>query len=159
MATATGTTHRMLIGGEWVGSDGGEFDVTNPASGETVGTVPNATADDVTRAIDAAEAALPGWRAKTAVERGNLLRKAAALIRERVDEIGGTMTDEQGKPLAEAIGEVAYAASFFEWFAGRGRARLRQTLPAIVAGQARPRAAPAGRRRRPRSRPGTSRPR
>src|SRR4051812_32881928 len=130
MATVT-TTHRpMLVGGQWVDSDGGEFDVTNPATGETIATVPNATATDVTRAIDAAARALPAWRTTAAIERARILRRAADLIRERVDEIGGTMTDEQGKPLAEAKGEVDYAASFLEWFSGEAERIDGSWLPA-----------------------------
>src|SRR4051812_48053338 len=119
MATTAQRDERLLIGGEWVEADGGaRFDVTDPAGGGVVGTVPDATMDDVRRAIDAADAALPAWRTTTALERSRLLRRAADLLRERLDEIGAVMTAEQGKPLAEARGEVDYAAGFLEWFAG-----------------------------------------
>ena len=80
--------------------------------------MPNGTEADVQAAIDAAAAALPGWRATPAIQRARILRKAADLMRERADEIATAMTSEQGKALAEAKGEVEYAASFFEWFAG-----------------------------------------
>ena len=131
MATTVGSESRMLIGGEWVASEGGAFDVTNPASGEVVGTVPNATVDDVRRAIDAAAEAFPAWRATSALERGRILRRAAAAIIDEADEIAGIMTDEQGKPLAEAKGEVAYAASFLEWFAGEAERVYGMTIPPV----------------------------
>jgi succinate-semialdehyde dehydrogenase/glutarate-semialdehyde dehydrogenase len=109
----------LLIGGAWTEASGGErFDVTDPASGGRVGSVPNGTREDVTAAIDAAAAALPGWRSTSALSRARILRKAADIMRERAGEIAETMTAEQGKALAEAKGEVEYAASFFEWFAG-----------------------------------------
>ena len=133
MATTVGAAYEMLIGGAWRGSDGGTFEVTNPASGEVVGTVPNATTDDLREAIDAAEAALPAWRAMTGRERGAILRRAAAAIMAEADHIAGVMTDEQGKPLAEARGEVAYAASFFDWNAGEAERVYGMTLPAIAA--------------------------
>ena len=108
----------LLIGGTWTEATGGErFDVTDPASGGRVGSVPNGTRADVTAAIDAA-AALPGWRSTSALSRARILRKAADVMRERAGEIAETMTAEQGKALPEAKGEVEYAASFFEWFAG-----------------------------------------
>ncbi len=110
---------KLLIGGAWKDATGGaRFDVTDPATGDTVGSVPNGTRDDVTAAIDAAAAALPGWRSTPALQRARILRKAADIMRERADLIATTMTSEQGKALAEAKGEVEYAASFFEWFAG-----------------------------------------
>ena len=109
----------LLIGGAWTEASGGErFDVTDPASGGRVGSVPNGTREDVSAAIDAAAAALPGWRSTSALSRARILRKAAEIMRERASEIAETMTAEQGKALAEAKGEVEYAASFFEWFAG-----------------------------------------
>jgi succinate-semialdehyde dehydrogenase/glutarate-semialdehyde dehydrogenase len=129
MATIAATDYRMPIGGEWGESDGGRFDVTNPATGEVVGTAVNATADDVTRAIDAAEQALGPWKALAAIERGRILRRAADRIMAEADLIAGVMTDEQGKPLAEARGEVVYAASFLEWFAGEAERVYGMTLP------------------------------
>src|SRR5579862_9757534 len=129
MATTVASTYQMLVGGEWVGSDGGEFEVTNPATGETIATVPNATIDDVRRAIDAAEAALPAWRGLAAIERARILRRASDLLRADADRIGGIMTDEQGKPFPEAKGEVDYAASFLEWFSGEAERINGQVLP------------------------------
>jgi succinate-semialdehyde dehydrogenase/glutarate-semialdehyde dehydrogenase len=119
MATTINLDEHLLIGGSWIDATGGaRFDVTDPATGNKVGSMPNGTEADVKAAIDAAAAALPGWRATPAIQRARILRKAADLMRERADEIATTMTSEQGKALAEAKGEVEYAASFFEWFAG-----------------------------------------
>ena len=129
MATMAATDYQMPIGGEWGESEGGRFDVTNPATGEVVGTAVNATADDVTRAIDAAEQALGPWKALAAIERGRILRRASDRILAEADHIAGVMTDEQGKPLAEARGEVVYAASFLEWFAGEAERVYGMTLP------------------------------
>jgi succinate-semialdehyde dehydrogenase/glutarate-semialdehyde dehydrogenase len=119
MATTINLDEHLLIGGSWTDATGGaRFDVTDPATGNKVGSMPNGTEADVKAAIDAAAAALPGWRSTPAIQRARILRKAADLMRERADEIATTMTSEQGKALAEAKGEVEYAASFFEWFAG-----------------------------------------
>jgi succinate-semialdehyde dehydrogenase/glutarate-semialdehyde dehydrogenase len=119
MATTINLDEHLLIGGSWIDATGGaRFDVTDPATGNKVGSMPNGTEADVKAAIDAAAAALPGWRSTPAIQRARILRKAADLMRERADEIATTMTSEQGKALAEAKGEVEYAASFFEWFAG-----------------------------------------
>jgi succinate-semialdehyde dehydrogenase/glutarate-semialdehyde dehydrogenase len=128
--TQTRRDERLLIGGEWVEASGsGRFDVTNPANGEVVGSTPDATADDVRAAIDAAADALPGWRNTTALVRARLLRKSAEVMRERADEIGRLMTLEQGKPLPEAKGEVEYAASFMEWFAGEAERTYGEIVP------------------------------
>src|SRR6478735_7340160 len=128
--TQTRRDERLLIGGEWVEATGtGRFDVTNPANGEVVGSVPDATADDVRAAIEAASAALDDWRNTSAQTRARLLRKSAEVMRERVDEIGTLMTLEQGKPLAEAKGEVEYAASFMEWFGGEAERTYGQIVP------------------------------
>ncbi|MDX6618508.1 MAG: succinate-semialdehyde dehydrogenase / glutarate-semialdehyde dehydrogenase [Gaiellales bacterium] len=129
MATIAKSEYQMPIGGEWVESEGGRFDVTNPATGEVVGSAVNATADDVRRAIDAADAALGPWKALAALERARILRKASERILAEADLIAGVMTDEQGKPLAEARGEVVYAASFLEWFAGEAERVYGMTLP------------------------------
>ena len=128
--TQTRRDERLLIGGEWVEASGsGRFDVTNPANGEVVGSTPDATADDVRAAINAAADALEGWRNTTALVRARLLRKSAEVMRERADEIGRLMTLEQGKPLAEARGEVEYAASFMEWFAGEAERTYGEIVP------------------------------
>jgi succinate-semialdehyde dehydrogenase/glutarate-semialdehyde dehydrogenase len=128
--TQTRRDERLLIGGEWVEATGsGRFDVTNPANGEVVGSTPDATADDVRAAINAAAAALDDWRNTSAQTRARLLRKSADVMRERVEEIGTLMTLEQGKPLAEAKGEVEYAASFMEWFGGEAERAYGQIVP------------------------------
>ena len=119
MAVVVGKDEQLLIGGSWREAESGDrFDVTNPATGEVVGSVPNGSVEDVQAAIDAAAEALPEWRATAAIQRARILRRAAEVIRERADEIASVMTAEQGKPLAEARGETDYAASFLEWFGG-----------------------------------------
>src|SRR5690348_4192670 len=131
MAVITGKDEQLLIGGRWIAAESEErFDVTNPATGEVVGTVPNGSADDVRAAIDAAADALEGWKSLPAIERARILRRAADVIRERKDEIAAVMTAEQGKPLAEAAGEVEYAASFFEWFSGEAERLYGSIVPA-----------------------------
>jgi len=127
---ATGVEERLLIGGEWVeAGDGSRFDVTDPGTGETVGSVPNAGESDVRAAIDAAATAFDDWKAQPALNRARILRRAADLIRERRDRIALVMTSEQGKPLAEAAGEVDYAASFLEWFGGEAERVYGQIVP------------------------------
>ena len=129
-AVATGVEERLLIGGEWVeAGDGRRFDVTDPGTGEVVGSVPDAGESDVAAAIDAAAAALDEWKAQPALNRARILRRAADLIRERRDRIALVMTSEQGKPLAEAAGEVEYAASFLEWFGGEAERVYGQVVP------------------------------
>jgi succinate-semialdehyde dehydrogenase/glutarate-semialdehyde dehydrogenase len=129
---ATGVDELLLIDGEWVeAADGARFDVTDPATGDLVGSVPNAGEEDVRAAIDAAAAALDGWRALPAIERARILRRSADLMRERKAEIALVMTSEQGKPLAEATGEVEYAASFLEWFGGEAERVYGQVVPSM----------------------------
>ena len=106
------------VGGEWVAATGGgHFEVTNPATGERVGQVPALTSEDTRRAIETAHEAWAGWRARTGKERANLMRGWYELILEHQEDLARLMTLEQGKPLAESRGEVAYGASFIEWFA------------------------------------------
>jgi succinate-semialdehyde dehydrogenase/glutarate-semialdehyde dehydrogenase len=112
---------------------GAHFPVINPATGETLAHAADATADDAAAAVDAASAALPGWSATPAPTRAELLRRAAALMHERRDALATIMTLEQGKPLAEARGEIAYAASFLTWFAGEGERAYGQIVPASAA--------------------------
>ncbi|WLI88623.1 NADP-dependent succinate-semialdehyde dehydrogenase [Massilia sp. R2A-15] len=108
---------QCYIDGEWCdANDASTFTVTNPATGETLGTAPHMGAAETKRAIDAANAAWPAWRKKNAKERAAILRKWNDLMLENADDLALIMTAEQGKPLPEAKGEVAYAASFFEWF-------------------------------------------
>jgi succinate-semialdehyde dehydrogenase/glutarate-semialdehyde dehydrogenase len=130
MAVITGRDEQLLIGGNWTGSESGDtFVVVNPANGEVVGSVPDGSAADVEAAIDAAAEALEGWRSTSALERGRVLRRAAETIRERKDEIAAVMTAEQGKPLAEAAGEVEYAAGFLEWFGGEAERVYGELVP------------------------------
>ncbi|MEC9077097.1 MAG: NAD-dependent succinate-semialdehyde dehydrogenase [Pseudomonadota bacterium] len=111
-----------LINGEWVSASSGEtFDVINPASGKVIETVADLSAGDCAKAIDAAEAAFPAWAALTAKERATILRQWFNLITEHTDMLAALITEEMGKPLAEARGEVAYGASFVDWFAEEGR--------------------------------------
>ncbi len=121
---------QCFIDGQWVDADSGEtIDVTNPATGEKLGTVPKAGAAETRRAIEAANAAWPAWRAKTAKERSIILRKWFDLMMANQEDLGTLMTAEQGKPLAEAKGEVGYAASFIEWFAEEGKRIYGDTIP------------------------------
>ena len=132
MAVITGQDEQLLIGGRWVDAEGGKrFDVTNPAPGDVVGATPTGSAGDVQAAIDAAAAALDDWKAMPAIARARILRRSADLMRERKDEIAATMTAEQGKPLAEAAGEVEYAASFMEWFGGEAERVYGQVVPPL----------------------------
>lgn len=113
---------QALIGGVWQGADSGAvFPVTNPATGATICTVPRMGADETRRAIEAARVAQVAWRGKTARERSAVLRKWHELMLANADDLALLMTTEQGKPLAEARGEVVYAASFLEWFAEEGK--------------------------------------
>ena len=120
-----------FIDGAWVhADDGASFPVTDPATGITLTEVPNMGADETRRAIEAAEAAWPAWRAKTAKERGAILRRWFDLQLLHQEELAQLMTAEQGKPLAEARGEVVYGASFVEWFAEEAKRVYGDTIPA-----------------------------
>ncbi|NMM38711.1 MAG: NADP-dependent succinate-semialdehyde dehydrogenase [Glaciimonas sp.] len=120
---------QAYLDGTWCDADDGStIAVTNPATGEVLGTVPKMGAAETKRAIDAANAAWPAWRKKTAKERSAILRKWNDLMLANVDDLGLLMTAEQGKPLTEAKGEVAYAASFIEWFAEEGKRIAGETL-------------------------------
>ena len=122
---------RVLIAGEWVDADSGEtVAVTNPATGEVLGTVPRCGTAETVRAIAAADLAQRKWRDVPAKERAATLRKLNDLMLANVDDLALIMTCEQGKPLAEAKGEIAYAASFIEWFADEARRVCGDTLPA-----------------------------
>ena len=124
---------QCYIDGAWVDADSGAtVDVTNPATGETIGTVPRLGADETRRAIEAADAAYPAWRAKTAKERAGVLRKWFELMLANLDDLAVLMTAEQGKPMAESRGEIAYAASFLEWFAEEGKRAYGDVIPQTV---------------------------
>ena len=118
-----------LIGGEWRRSEGARLAVHNPASGALVGTVPNFGAKETREAIDAAQAALGPWKAKTAAERARILKRWFELMMEHQEDLARLMTAEQGKPLTEARGEIAYAASFIEWFAEEARRVYGEIIP------------------------------
>jgi succinate-semialdehyde dehydrogenase/glutarate-semialdehyde dehydrogenase len=125
---------QCYINGEWVDANSGKTSpVTDPANGDVLGTVPNMGADETQTAIDAAHAALPAWKALTAKKRANILRKWFNLIMENVDDLGMIMTMEQGKPLAEAKGEIMYGASFIEWFAEEGKRIYGDVIPPHMA--------------------------
>jgi succinate-semialdehyde dehydrogenase/glutarate-semialdehyde dehydrogenase len=122
---------QCYINGQWVDADSGKtIDVTNPATGEVLGTIPNMGTAETRRAIEAANAAWAGWRKKTAKERANVLRKLFNLMMENQEDLAILMTAEQGKPMAESKGEVAYAASFIEWFAEEGKRIYGDVIPA-----------------------------
>ncbi|WP_297833115.1 NAD-dependent succinate-semialdehyde dehydrogenase [Thermomonas sp.] len=122
---------QAFIAGQWCDADRGTTcDVANPASGEALGTVPDMGARETAKAIDAAQEALPAWTAKTAKERARILRKMADLMMEHRSDLARLMTAEQGKPLAESTGEIAYAASFLEWFGEEAKRMYGDTIPA-----------------------------
>jgi succinate-semialdehyde dehydrogenase / glutarate-semialdehyde dehydrogenase len=121
---------QSYVNGQWVAADDGStLDVTNPANGSVLNTVPQCGATETHRAIAAAKAAFPAWAATTAKERGKLLRKLSDLMLANADDLARLMTAEQGKPLAEARGEVNYAASFYEWFSEEGRRLYGDIIP------------------------------
>src|SRR6059058_1413758 len=121
---------QCYIDGEWVDAyDRATIPVKDPASGETLGTVPKMGAEETRRAIEAADRALPAWRAKTAKERAQILRRWFDLLMANQEDLAALMTAEQGKPLAEAKGEIAYAASFIEWFGEEGKRVYGDTIP------------------------------
>lgn len=122
------------IDGQWVDANNGKtFDVLNPATKAKLGTVPEMGAAETKAAIDAANAALPAWRAKTAKERANILKKWFDLVMAASDDLATLMTAEQGKPFAESKGEVVYGASFIEWFAEEAKRLYGDTVPAHAA--------------------------
>jgi succinate-semialdehyde dehydrogenase/glutarate-semialdehyde dehydrogenase len=121
---------QCYIDGAWVDADGGgTIAVENPANGERLGTVPKMGADETRRAIEAADRAWPSWRAKTAKERAVILRKWFELMMANQEDLAQLMTAEQGKPLTESRGEIAYAASFIEWFGEEGKRTYGDTIP------------------------------
>ena len=119
---------KAYINGEFVDS-ADKIEVNNPATGEIIGTVPKLGAKETKEAIESAEKALVGWKAKTAKERAIILRKWYELMMENQDELGALLTLEQGKSLTEAKGEIAYGAGFIEWFAEEGKRVYGDTIP------------------------------
>src|SRR5277367_5628585 len=121
---------QAYVGGHWCDADNGAtLDVNNPATGEILGTVPLMGTAETRRAIEAAKNAWGDWRRKPAKERSALMRKWYELMLANLEDLGKLMTAEQGKPLAEAKGEVAYAASFIEWFAEEAKRVYGDTIP------------------------------
>ena len=121
---------QAYIGGKWENANSGATrDVVNPATGEKIGTVPDMGVAETRRAIEAAKAAFPAWAAKTAKERGAILRRWNDLMLANADDLAKLMTAEQGKPLAESKGEIAYAASFIDWFAEEGKRLYGDIIP------------------------------
>lgn len=124
------------IDGQWLPAKAGHaIAIHNPANGELVGHVPAFGAEETARAIAAAKKALPAWRALTAKERAGKLRRLFELMMENQEDLARIMTAEQGKPLAESRGEIAYAASFIEWFAEEGKRVYGDTIPQPQAGR------------------------
>jgi succinate-semialdehyde dehydrogenase/glutarate-semialdehyde dehydrogenase len=121
------------LNGQWLAADKGQtIEVTNPATNEVLGAIPRMGTMETRRAIEAAGAALPGWRAKTAKERAVILRRWFELMMENQEDLAIIMTAEQGKPLAESRGEISYAASFIEWFAEEGKRLYGDTIPSYA---------------------------
>jgi succinate-semialdehyde dehydrogenase/glutarate-semialdehyde dehydrogenase len=121
---------RGFIAGQWVAADSGQAtEIRNPASGEVLGSVPHMGTAETRRAIEAAHAALTPWAKKTAGERARLMRRWFDLMMANQEDLAIIMTAEQGKPLAESRGEIAYAASFIEWFAEEGKRLYGDIIP------------------------------
>src|ERR1700761_6683968 len=121
---------QAYIGGEWVDAGSGKtFAVINPATGDVVAQVADCGVADAQRAIDAAAKAQPDWAAKTAKERAVILKRWFDLMMANQEELGALLTTEQGKALAEAKGEIAYGASFVEWFAEEGKRLYGDAIP------------------------------
>jgi succinate-semialdehyde dehydrogenase/glutarate-semialdehyde dehydrogenase len=122
---------RCYVRGAWVDAeDGSTITVRNPASGEVVGTVPRMGAEETRTAVRAAAAALPAWRARTGKDRAAVLRRWFELMKANQEDLATLMTAEQGKPMAESRGEIAYAAGFIEWFGEEAKRVYGDTIPA-----------------------------
>jgi len=133
MADASLVKTQAYIDGAWVDGSAGHFDVRNPADGGKLADVANCSTRDAERAITAADKAWPAWRARTAKERAAILRRWNDLMLANAEDLAKLMTAEQGKPLAESKGEIAYGASFVEWFAEEGKRVYGETIPAHAA--------------------------
>jgi len=127
---------KAYVNGAWLDADSGKgFEVKDPADGSVLGTVPDMGAAETRRAIEAANAALPAWRAKTGKERAAILRKWFDLMMAAQEDLATIMTAEQGKPMAESRGEIAYGAGFVEWFAEEAKRVYGDTIPQPVPGR------------------------
>ena len=124
---------QALIAGSWRdAADGTTLAVSNPSTGAALGQIPNMGRAEAQQPVDAAAAALPAWRALTAAQRATQLKNWHRLILENKTALAQIMTAEQGKPLAEAEGEIAYAASFIEWFAEQGKRTNGEIIPSLA---------------------------
>ena len=124
---------QAYIDGAWVDADSGEtFAVVNPATGETIADVPRMGTSETRRAIEAAQAALPGWRGMVAKDRARIMRRWADLMMDNQEALAALLTTEQGKPIAESRVEIAYAASFFEWFGEEAKRVYGDTIPTYM---------------------------
>ncbi len=134
MTTSPLLREACYIGGQWLAADSGAtIAVTNPATGEQIGTAPNCGADETRRAIEVAQATFPAWRAKIAKERAAILRRWFDLVMANQEELARLLTLEQGKSLTEARGEIAYGASFIEWFAEEAKRLYGDVIPGQMA--------------------------
>jgi len=123
----------LFIGGQWVNGNGrGVFEVLNPATSEPIAAVADGSVEEARAAVDAAARAFPGWAARTALERGAILLKARDILTSRLDALARLVTDENGKPVAEARGEVAFAIQYLPWFAEEARRVYGEIVPPPV---------------------------
>ncbi|AWC21135.1 Alpha-ketoglutaric semialdehyde dehydrogenase [Aminobacter sp. MSH1] len=126
---------KLFIDGKWTAAEGGNtIDVYNPATNEVIGKVASAGKGDLDRALAAAERGFKAWRKVSPFDRAKVLRRAAELMRERVDQIATLMTQEQGKPIGEARMEILSSADLFDWFAEEGRRTYGRVIPARAPG-------------------------
>ena len=125
---------QCYVGGDWVDADSGAtFDVIDPANGQTIGTVPSFGVAETRRAVEAANAAYPAWRALTGKERASILRRWYELMLEHQEDLAIIMTAEQGKPMAESRGEIVFGSSFIEWFAEEAKRAYGDVIPSHLA--------------------------
>ena len=127
---------RCLVNGQWIKSNSNEtFTITNPANGETVGEVPQLSPEEIPAVIKASNVAQKSWAKLTAKKRSGILRRWFELIHENIDDLALIMTSEQGKPIAEAKGEIVYAASFIEWFSEEAKRIYGDIIPSPISDQ------------------------
>ena len=124
--------YELLINGEWVGKDWKQYEVINPATKQPMASVPYGGEAEAKAAVDAADVAFTTWKKKTAQERCDILYRWYELVKENEQEIAALMTEEQGKPLAEALGEVRYANAYIQWYAEEGKRVYGETIPATA---------------------------
>ncbi|MET0880652.1 MAG: aldehyde dehydrogenase family protein, partial [Acidimicrobiales bacterium] len=128
--------YRQFIGGQWTdASDGGTWDLIDPATEATIRTMPFGTGADATAAIDAAAAAFPAWSTVTAYERAAVLRRASDLVRERLDALGEVTSRESGKPVVQAKGEWVASADLLEWYGEEAKRAYGRIIPSRVPGK------------------------